>query len=122
MLAVVLVTGRCALVQGPDVSQEMSLIQIQFERSGGFMGLRLKTAVDSDHLTAEEAAEWEQMVASARFFDLPSNLGIEGGADRLLYKMTVVTAEQELTVLCTDEDAPEVLRPLLDRLTALARQ
>ena len=97
-------------------------MQIQFERSGGFMGLRLQTAVHADDLPAEEAAEWEQMVNSARFFDLPSNLELESGADRLFYKITVIKAEEEHTVLCSDAAAPESLRPLLDRLTALARQ
>ena len=97
-------------------------MQIQFERSGGFMGLRLKTAVDTAELTTEEAQEWEQMLTAAGFFDLPSSLDLESGVDRLIYKISVVTIEKEHTVLCTDEDAPEELRPLLRRLTIMARQ
>jgi len=97
-------------------------MQIQFERSGGFMGLSLKTAVDTAELTIKEAQEWEEMLTAAGFFDLPSNLETEIGADRLIYKMTVVTTEQKHTALCTDEDAPEELRPLLRRLTIMARQ
>ena len=96
-------------------------MQIYFERSGGIMGLRLKTTVNTAELTVEEAQDWEQMLTSAGFFDLPSSLETESGADRLIYKMTVVTTEQEHTALCTDEDAPEDLRPLLRRLTIMAR-
>jgi hypothetical protein len=97
-------------------------MQIQFERSGGFMGLRLNTVVDTADLTIEEAREWEQRLTAAGFFNLPSSLETESGADLLIYKMTVVTTEKEHTVLCTDEDAPEELRPLLRRLTIMARQ
>ena len=97
-------------------------MQIQFERSGGFMGLHLKTAVDTAELTAEEAQEWQQALDAAKFFELPSNLETERKADRFIYKITVATSEQEHTALCTDEDAPEELRPLLRRLTLMARQ
>lgn len=97
-------------------------MQIYFERSGGFMGLRLKTQIDTAKLTIEEAQEWEQMLTAAGFFNLPSSLETESGTDRLIYKLTVVTTEQEHTALCTDEDAPEEMQPLLRRLTIMARQ
>jgi hypothetical protein len=97
-------------------------MQIYFERSGGFMGLQLKTAVDTVQLPAGEAEEWEQSLTAARFFELPSNLDPQSGADRMIYKLTVVTTEQQHTAFFTDEDAPEALRPLLRRLTIMARQ
>lgn len=85
------------------------------------MGLHLQTAVDTADLTAEEAAEWEQTLASVEFFNLPSRLDTESGADSFVYKLTIVTAEQEHTALCTDNDAPQELQPLLRRLTIMAR-
>ncbi len=97
-------------------------MKIQFERSGGFMGLYLKTVVDTADLTTEEAQEWEQALDAVNFFELPSILETEREADRFIYKITVVTIEQEHTALCTDADAPEELRPLLRRLTLMARQ
>lgn len=97
-------------------------MQIYFERSGGFMGLQLKTVVDTAELPAGEAEEWERTLNAARFFDLPSSLEPQRGADLLVYKLTVVTTEQRHTALCTDADAPEELRPLLRRLTIMARQ
>ena len=97
-------------------------MQIYFERSGGFMGLRLKTEVDTTELTIEEAQEWERMLTASGFFDLPSSLETDSGVDRLIYKLTVVTTEKEHTAICTDEDAPEELQPLLRRLTIMARQ
>jgi hypothetical protein len=97
-------------------------MQIYFERSGGFMGLRLKTSVDTADLATEEAQELEQALDAAEFFDLPSNLEVQGDADRLIYKLSVVTTDQEHTAVFTDESAPEELRPLLRRLTLMARQ
>ena len=96
-------------------------MQVYFERSGGFMGLRLQTTVDTADLSAKEAEEWEQTLTAAGFFSLPSSLATESGVDSFVYKLTVVTAEREHTAFCTDEDAPEELRPLLRRLTVMAR-
>jgi hypothetical protein len=96
-------------------------MQIFFERSGGFMGLRLQAEVDTAELTIEEAQEWEQALDAAEFFEVPSNLEEQSEADRLIYKIKVVTIEQEHTAQFTDKDAPEELRPLLHRLTLMAR-
>jgi hypothetical protein len=96
-------------------------MQLYFERSGGFMGLHLQAAVDTADLPSEEAEEWQQALAAADFFNLPSNLEKESGTDAFLYKLTVVTAEKKHTALCTDENMPEELRPLLRRLTIMAR-
>ena len=97
-------------------------MQIFFERSGGFMGLNLKTAVDTAELTTDEAQQWELVLDKAKFFDLPSHLEGQSVADRLIYKIKVVTIEQEHTALFTDEDAPQELQPLLRKLTLMARQ
>ncbi len=97
-------------------------MQIYFERSGGFMGLYLKTVVDTADFPAEEAQTWEQAFDDAGFFALPSDLELENRADYMIYKITVVTSDQAHTALCTDDSAPEELRPLLRQLTLMARQ
>ena len=117
MSTVIHVPERCSLVAG-----QVRGMQIYFERSGGFMGLRLKTAVNTAQLPAVEAEAWEQSLTAARFFELPSNLDPESAADRMIYKLTVVTAEQQHTALCTEEDVPEALRTMLRQLTIMARQ
>lgn len=104
-------------------------MQLYFERSGGFMGLRLAAAVDTAELPAEEAEEWQQSIDAADFFNLPpgpegeggEKLQAAGGADAFIYKLTVVTAEREHTARYTDADMPEQLRPLMRRLTIMAR-
>ena len=46
-------------------------MKIYFERSGGFMGLPLKTSLDTAALPGEEAQTLQQMLAEAQFFALP---------------------------------------------------
>jgi hypothetical protein len=97
-------------------------MRIYFERSGGFMGLRLNTTVDTNALPEEEAQAYESTLQSINFFDLPADLSKTGRADCFTYKVTVETYEQKHTVRTTEDDAPEEMRPLLDRLTRIARR
>jgi hypothetical protein len=61
-------------------------------------------------------------LAEVGFFDLPANLIRERWADSFVYQLTVVTDEKEHTVLCSEENVPEELRPLLRQLTIMARR
>ncbi|TSA05263.1 MAG: hypothetical protein D4R81_00490 [Nitrospiraceae bacterium] len=98
-------------------------MKIQFERTGGVAGLRLIATVHSDALAPEEARKVQAMVQEARFFDLPSTLShAQPGADRFQYTVTVEIKGRRHTVEIADGAAPPRLRPLLDWLTAKARQ
>ncbi len=97
-------------------------MQLQFERSGGFAGLLIKVTVDTADLPSEKEKGWERALVEARFFDLPFNLVGEAGPDSFVYKLTVVTAEKEHTVRCSEENVPEELRRLFRELTIMARQ
>jgi len=97
-------------------------MKVNFERSGGFAGLRLSATVDTEKLSPEEAQELEEMVRAARFFDLPAKISSESpGADRFRYKLTVEAEGRRHTVELGEAAASEQLRTLLRRLTALAR-
>ena len=96
-------------------------MQIYFERSGGFTGLRLQSAVDTAELPVDEEEAWKEALKEAEFFNLSSDLPEASKADSFVYKLTVVTAEREHTALCTDETMPEELRPMLRQLTIMAR-
>lgn len=98
-------------------------MRIFFERSGGFMGLNINTAVDTQALPDTEALSLEQMIHETQFFELPENLNDPTkGADQFNYTLRVETPEQDHTIHTTDITAPDSLRPLLSRLTYLARQ
>ena len=63
-------------------------MQIHFERSGGFAGLRLAHDIDSAILPADQEAPLKDLVEQSRFFELPAVLRAERpGADRFQYKL-----------------------------------
>jgi hypothetical protein len=97
-------------------------MRIYFERSGGFAGMLLSTTVDTDSLSQEEALYFQSTFEETGFFELPARLSApQEGADRFQYRLTVETGERQHTVELSDASAPDDLRPLLDRLTSLAR-
>ena len=114
LIAAVLGSGRG--------QSEPPSMQVIFERSGGFAGLRLLTTVDTATLSAEEAALLPRLIESAAFFKLPQRIGTaQPGADRFRYMVQVETQEQRHTVEIEEGAAPASLRPLLEWLTAKAK-
>jgi Emfourin len=97
-------------------------MRINFERTGGFMGMHLAVEVTTETLPPAEANELETLVDSAHFFDLPSSFKPStGGADRYQYKLTVERGDQFHTVETSESATPENLQPLIEHLTKVAR-
>lgn len=97
-------------------------LRIAFARSGGFAGIVLETTVDTAALPPAEARELEALVRQADFFALPERPdGAPGGADRFQYDLTIARGEQRHSVSLGESAVPATLRPLLDRLLAIAR-
>ncbi len=98
-------------------------MQIQFERSGGFAGLRLTHSVSSEALPTEEEKKLKDLVEGARFFELPAAMrATEPGADRFQYKISVETEQGKHTVQVDEAAVPAQLQPLLAWLKAAARK
>ncbi len=98
-------------------------MQVHFERSGGFAGLRISLDVDSANLPPEEASELSKLIETAHFFELPAVLrAIQPGADRFQYRLKVKTESQEHSVELDEAATPEGLRPLLNWLMAAKRK
>ncbi len=97
-------------------------MKIQFERTGGFAGLKLCRSIDTAELTQAEANQLSTLLRKSRFFDLPESLPGPGpGPDQFHYRLTVESEDGRRT-LETDEPAvPMELRPLLDLLIRLCR-
>jgi hypothetical protein len=97
-------------------------MRIQFERSGGFAGLLVRTSIDTGSLSKEEADKLQKMVAEAGFFDLPAQLSSPSpGADQFQYKVSIEEGDRRHTVETSDQAAPDSLWPLLRELTVRAR-
>ena len=98
-------------------------MRIQFERTGGFAGLTLRAALDSEQLEPNEGQALIRLVENAGFFDLPGKIaGPPGGADRFQYRLTVEWSQRRHTVEVAEAAVPAALQPLIQRLTALARR
>lgn len=97
-------------------------MRIHFERTGGVAGMRMAAIIDTDGLSVEEAHSLEQMVDAAGFFDLPVSMTSPArGADQFHYKVTVEREGRRHTIEAAEGAAPEALRALLQRCSALAR-
>jgi hypothetical protein len=101
-------------------------IKIEFERSGGFMGMRVQATFDTADLPADEAKTLIAMLEESGFYDLPELLEAnQPGADQYEYRLAVtrqVDGEPHThSVTMRDGSAPPALQPLLQRLTRLAR-
>jgi hypothetical protein len=98
-------------------------MHIQFERSGGFMGMRVRTSVDTHELPDELAEQFRQALYEADFFQLPDELRANPpGADTFRYRLTVDDGDRTHTVEMEETAAPEPLQPLLRNLTLIARR
>ena len=98
-------------------------MQINFERSGGFAGMRISTTIDTASLGSEETRELQNLIDTANFFALPAMITTTSpaGVDQFQYKLTIETDDRQHTVETGDASAPDTLLPLLQKLTRLAR-
>ena len=96
-------------------------MRIEFERTGGFAGVRLTAALDTAALPPDEAADLEALVAAAGFFGLPPALAAaRRQPDRFHYRLRVTARRAAHAVEVDEEALPPALRPLVERLTAAA--
>ena len=97
-------------------------MRIQFERSGGFAGMRLAATIDTAKLPAEQAGALQGSITAARFFDLPAKIPAPPhAADQFQYIVTIEGEGQRHTVDVGEGSASPELQSLLQQLTQLAR-
>ncbi|MBW4495206.1 MAG: hypothetical protein KME26_19380 [Oscillatoria princeps RMCB-10] len=98
-------------------------MRINFERTGGFAGMRLATVADTNTLPPEEANQLRRLVDAADFFHLPPTITSPTPvADRFQYRLAVEENGQQHTVTVSERALPAPLRPLIEWLLAAARQ
>lgn len=92
-------------------------MQIYFERTGGLMGRRVTKVIDTETLPPEEAAEWQELIEAAGFFELPSHLeDAKAAADQFHYRLSVTLDDRQHTLEANESALPPALEPLLLRL------
>jgi hypothetical protein len=98
-------------------------MRILFERTGGFAGLKLKAALEAEALPPQQARRLRQLLEASQFFKLPLRLEAPvSRPDRFQYRLTVENKNCIHTVQASEDAVPPEMRPLLDWLTAAARQ
>jgi hypothetical protein len=97
-------------------------MRIQFERTGGFTGMRLATTIDSTTLPSDQAGALQGLVEAAHFFDLPAQIPASAqAADQFHYRVTIESEGKRHTVEAGEAAASPALQALLQELTMRAR-
>jgi hypothetical protein len=97
-------------------------MEVIYERTGGFAGMRMTASFDLDELTEQDAASIQELLHDARFHELPEQIvGPAGIPDQFTYRITVTEETFQHTVTTGDASAPPELRPLIDLLSRMAR-
>jgi hypothetical protein len=100
----------------------MKVERIQFERTGGFAGIRFAAEFKPEELPREQSKELFDLLDDLDFDELPGNmLGKSPIPDGFTYSITVETNKKAHTVVTGDSSAPEKMQELLQLLTRIAR-
>jgi hypothetical protein len=113
------------MAEGAVQSMVSKRLQVHWERTGGFAGMRMAATVDADSLSREQARKLRELIEATGFFDLPEEIGDlakPGEADRFLYILTVQMEGRSHTVRTGESTAPPKLRSLIRWLTEAARR
>lgn len=99
-------------------------MKIEFERTGGFTGMRLATTIDIATLPVEEKQQVEQLLTDVDFFALPTLVeSAAPGMDQFQYTVTITPEDADPhTVQMGDAAASPDMQVLLRQLTMIARQ
>ena len=98
------------------------MTRVSFRRSGGFAGRQIEADIDLDEMPAEESRELERLIHETHFFKIPQNLIEPAAPDEYEYTVTVEAGNTHHTIHTSDSSAPESLRPLLEKLSTLAKE
>jgi hypothetical protein len=98
------------------------MTRINFRRTGGMIGREIESDIDLDEMPAEDSQELERLLHETNFFKIPQNLIEQAIPDEYEYTVTVDAGNTHHTIHTSDTSAPESLRPLLEKLSTLARE
>jgi len=91
---------------------------IQFERRGGFAGIRKDTKLDTESIPSKVAEELLELIEKADFFNLPEKFPApKRGADYFQYRLAIEKEGKKHIVEVSDPVIPETMRPLLQFLS-----
>jgi hypothetical protein len=96
-------------------------LRIEFQRSGGFAGLTMRTEVDTSELAPEDAEVFERLVTRLE----RSGVGDSpppGKPDRFQYELTVTRGKESRRFQLAEQELTPEARELVSLLVERARQ
>lgn len=98
-------------------------MRVSIERSGGFAGITIKTAIEKKDLSPGEAQKLQEMVDAVDFLNLPEKIiSPSFQPDRFQYELRLEESGRQHKVTVSEEAVPEKLKPLIKWLIEKARQ
>jgi len=98
------------------------LVRVEYIRSGGVAGVTLRGSVDTSRLPADEARRLTELVDAVDFAALVAHPPAPARVpDRFQYDLVVERGPDRYELALGESQVPPELRPLLDRMTAIAK-
>lgn len=98
-------------------------LKIQFERSGGFAGMKIRFLLEDKDLSEDEREQLWEMLQQAKIFNKKLQAKpLHPSIDRFTYRLTVANGDQEYMIEVEEGNIPQEMRPLLEYLNLRARQ
>jgi hypothetical protein len=94
---------------------------INFKRTGGSIGKEISMDLDLGSIPGPAAQRLHGLLTESNFFEVPESSSLISSPDEYEYLITVIAGNSMRTVHTTDTSMPESLRPLVEKLTELAR-
>jgi hypothetical protein len=94
---------------------------IHFQRTGGILGREVDADIDLNEIPEDESQELVRLITETNFFKFPQNMIAQAVHDEYEYTVTIEAGNTNHTIHTSDSAAPESLRPLLEKLSTLAR-
>jgi hypothetical protein len=98
------------------------MTRIIFKKTGGLLGREVESDIDLNQLPGDEAQEIQRLILESNLFNIPQTLIEPARHDEYEYTITVDAGNSHHTVQTSDSTAPESLRPLINKLSTLAKE
>jgi len=96
---------------------------IQFERTGGFAGIRLAAEFEMDNLPDEQKREIIELIDELDFDELSGKLSNKMSMpDGFVYSITVRSDVKDYQVMTGESSLPGDMQPLIERLESMAKR
>ena len=101
----------------------MFVKKIQFERTGGFAGIRLAAEIEVNELPEDQKREILELLDEMDFDELPEKLANKMPIpDEFVYSITVESDDKKYNVTGGESSLPQDMNPLLEILGKITKQ